>query len=635
MDYSDNRIDGRNSNGVWGKRIPFGKVTKAEKIVIATKRVEKIDDSEPNSYTYIRTLQNPQINSEVAQLVDENKMERVQNADIRSVFKRNMIAKAVGNNIVKKNLVLNSDYNRPEYEYLCKIGLELIKADNLHADIILWSILLGVSIEKILTMFLSTDDDFSYLPSKQTLKVRPSSLFSDQIASPLAYPTMGQYANIEFQDWLHIWWVKTSNDVFSAVRTKDLYTILSTIDGNIDDMSDDGKRTLHTANKKFKNELRDADKIRTAITKFKKSLTEDEIAVVAEVKPAEILIEIMQNETGQYLIKHLARERKTIKMSLSSLAHLNLHFYCLFKGGPTANLLFITHKSKSDEAKLTYSAANRKLLNYEKWLHEFADMIGIKRFLQNHYGLKSQKISTGSNGVKVGSRLYIIPGNFKNFLLALGNINITNELDKINLLMIVIRYMLCISLATRQATFSSSINDYSKRLKILFLQEKAKNMFSSKRAIPLSDRALEVIGWFEKVKAKYALTSNVPVLLQINDTGEITESTVNKRSIEEYLSLLCRDDKEKDFILKFVRFTNLNFGRHVFTSYISVDSAIPQKYIDAFLGHYAIGTEDQGRFSDFYNKDYITVMCDVIKEIEGRYFPYTIGVEKYVPSNCQ
>jgi hypothetical protein len=169
-------------------------------------------------------------------------------------------------------------------------------------------------------------------------------------------------------------------------------------------------------------------------------------------------------------------------------------------------------------------------------------------------------------------------------------------------------------------------------MKILFLQEKAKNMFSSKREIPLSDRALEIIGWFEKVKQKYVLSSNVPVLLQLEDTGTMTEIQMSQKSIEEYLRLVCGDDKDKEFILKFVRTTYLNFGRHVFTSFVSVDSSIPQKYIDAFLGHYSIGTEDQGRYTDFNNADYIATMRDVIKEIERHYFPLSIGVEKYVPT---
>ncbi len=631
MDFSDNRIEGRNPNEVWGKRIPFGKVTKVEELVISINRLAKIDEFEPNAYTHIKTLQNPQVNSEVARLVDEEKMDQVQNADTRSGFKRYMIVKAVGNNIVKKNLVLSSDYNRPEFEHLCEITNELIKTDNLYSDIILWSILIGVSVEKVLTMFLATDDDFSYSLLKKTLKIRPSSLFSDQVISPYAHEVVSQFGYIEFEDWLHMWWDRTSKYIFSRVRSMNLYEILSYVEKNIDEMPDKQNHILRIANKKFKDELQNTDKIRTAITNFKKSLSEDEKVIVAKIKPAEILIDIVKNETSQYLIKHLAKKNKTINLSLGSLAYLNMHFYCLFQGGPTANLLFVTHKSKSDEAKLTYSSVNHMLLNYQKWLHEFADAIGIKQFLQKYYSIKSQTLPSVHENLKIGSRLYIKPGNFKNFLLVLSNLDVINEYDKINLLMIVIRYMLCISLATRQATFSSSINDYSKRLKILFLQEKAKNMFSSKRAIPLSDRALELIGWFEKVKSKYALASDVPVLLKMNDSGKITEQLINKRSIEEYLHLICGNDQDKEFLLKFVRYTNLNFGRHIFTSITSSDNTIQQKYIDAFLGHYAIGTEDQGHFSDFSNKDYIATMRDVIKEIERHYFPFYLGVEKYVP----
>lgn len=632
MDYSDNRIDGRNPSGIWGKRVPFSRVTEAEKIVITTIRIGKVDETEPNAYTHLRSLQDPQLNMDVAKLVDANHADKIAKSDTSSAFKRHLIAKAVGNSIVKKNLVLRSDYNRTEFEYLCKIGMKLIETGNLYADIILWSVLIGVSVEKILTMFLSSDDDFTYLVTKQTLKIKLSSIFSDQIASPMAYITKDQHALVEFQDWMHMWWTDTSKKVFMALRDIDLYKIVSAAGIDTENFTPDDKRALFSSNEKFKDELAHADKLNTAISKFKKSLSDQEKTVVAEIKAAELLVSIMKNEAGRFLSRQLDGEKKTIKISLESLSHLSMHFYCLFNGGPTANLLFMTHKSKSDEAKLTYNASNHKLVHYEKWLHEFTDKLGVKSHLIKLYRLELQRIPIENDTLKVGSRLYIKPGNFKNFILDLDNIQVTDEIDKVNLLMIVIRYLLCVSLATRKASFSSSINDYSKRMKILFLQEKAKNMFSSKREIPLSDRALEIIGWFEKVKQKYALSSNVPVLLQLEGTGTITEIQMSKKSIEEYLRLVCGDDKEKEFILKFVRTTYLNFGRHVFTSFVSVDSSIPQKYIDAFLGHYSIGTEDQGRYTDFNNADYIATMRDVIKEIEGHYFPLSIGVEKYVPT---
>lgn len=100
----------------------------------------------------------------------------------------------------------------------------------------------------------------------------------------------------------------------------------------------------------------------------------------------------------------------------------------------------------------------------------------------------------------------------------------------------------------------------------------------------------------------------------------------------------------KDLLDKFSRFTNslvydggickrlsnikLNFGRHVVTSFLS-STNIDKKYVDSFLNHFKMGTEDQGIYSNFNNQDYINTIMAKIDEIETNYMPSYIKVGDY------
>ena len=68
--------------------------------------------------------------------------------------------------------------------------------------------------------------------------------------------------------------------------------------------------------------------------------------------------------------------------------------------------------------------------------------------------------------------------------------------------MILIRYTLSLLLATRDFRNSCNLIDYSKSFQLLTIQEKSKNIYQSKRLIPLTNRASKIIENFYIFKRK-------------------------------------------------------------------------------------------------------------------------------------
>ena len=128
------------------------------------------------------------------------------------------------------------------------------------------------------------------------------------------------------------------------------------------------------------------------------------------------------------------------------------------------------------------------------------------------------------------------------------------------------------------------------------------------------------------LKKKYNISSSSPVLL----TNDAQEMDINKKNIKVFLTSLDTEIDQESiiFIENFISNVKLNFGRHVVTSFLS-STNIDKKYVDAFLNHFKMGTEDQGIYSNFNNQDYVNVIIAKIEEIENNYLPSYIKVGDY------
>ena len=327
-------------------------------------------------------------------------------------------------------------------------------------------------------------------------------------------------------------------------------------------------------------------------------------------------VEKIEEELKIFLNNSKKEFSKKIGLNLKILPELSFFYFKKLYKTLSINMLFAKDINKNDQARLCYCATSKRLKSYEEWIKELLKILEI-------YNVREFKESTHisnsfSADEKIGSYKVVKRGSFKNFLLKLENLyyeNLSLE-DKINIKMIYLRYVLGILLATRNFDNSCDLSNYSKKFKILVLQEKAKSIYMSKRIIPLTNKAIKYIEIFNKLKQKYNIRSNFPVLL-VNNKEILITKTEMKNFFVKFKEQL-EGNRYIDEILYFIEHCELNFGRHLVTYYFANDN-IKEDYLDAFLGHFKAGTEDQGIYSYFNNKEYINVVISKIEEIEKDY----------------
>jgi len=327
-------------------------------------------------------------------------------------------------------------------------------------------------------------------------------------------------------------------------------------------------------------------------------------------------VEKLEEELKIFLNNSKKEFNKKIGLTLKVLPELSFFYFKKLYKTLSINMLFAKDINKNDQARLCYCATSKRLKSYEEWIKELLKILEI-------YNVREFKESTHisnsfSADEKIGSYKVVKRGSFKNFLLNLENLyyeNLSLE-DKINIKMIYLRYVLGILLATRNFDNSCDLSNYSKKFKILVLQEKAKSIYMSKRIIPLTNKAIEYIEIFNKLKQKYNIRSNFPVLL-VNNKEILITKTEMKNFFVKFKEQL-EGNRYIDEILYFIEHCKLNFGRHLVTYYFANDN-IKEDYLDAFLGHFKAGTEDQGIYSYFNNKEYINIVISKIEEIEKDY----------------
>lgn len=189
--------------------------------------------------------------------------------------------------------------------------------------------------------------------------------------------------------------------------------------------------------------------------------------------------------------------------------------------------------------------------------------------------------------------------------------------------MIFIRYALSILLATRSTYDSCNLINFSKKLELLTIHEKAKSITSSKRLIPLTKRALLLIQMFYRLKEEFKLTSFLPVLLEVKE-NEIKENELKPNSVNNFIEIFKSHPKYEE-LKKFIDTVDLNFGRHIFATE-ALKNGFNREYENEFMGHYSKGNSGFGIYSNLEVKNYINDTREFLEEIENKYFPKYIDI---------
>ena len=635
---SNNIIQGRNSTGQFGTRIPF-EIYENFELTRIENEIENKEISEESKKEYklkINKIQSVIFNKNNSNLVNEEFYDLALNNDLSSKYKRFKISKAISNSITKRNLDLQSDYNLPEFETFKEFFLNN-KSNNICFKIIELSFFTAIEIKKLILVLLGFDTQISYKSKKSLLEISINKkIFTSALVDEeLSKNTKEQKCQINLPHDISILWADSSNQLkeifYKKYTNKEwLENIKNNQDSNENEESDYNSKIINNLEyfyefiEAYKNDYK--SDFREFISIFKKDHSSDQIKQVEKLSIVDTFLEEFYKKIDDYLKLQLKNNKKRIILSLTSINKLFLHYYKKYNNYSELNLLYTQSISKNDEARLCYNTTRDRLINFENAMNELYNKIYDK----NHDSLLKEI----SENFWVGSPYFIKPGSFKKFIFEITKIKSNDIIEILNLNMIFIRYGLSILLGTRDFHNSSNLTEYSKELKILLIQEKAKNLYSSKRIIPLSDLALKLINIFNKIKSEYNITSNYPILLSKNkenfNENKYDENKLSKKNLKIFLDSLDRSLYEESikYIEYFINNTKLNFGRHVITSYLS-SSSLQSNYLDAFLNHFKMGKEDQGIFSNFYNLDYIESIISKLNEVSSLYFPNYIKIGAY------
>lgn len=510
--------------------------------------------------------------------------------DYENNFKKAKINTAIAHLQTKANLNLDSTYTIPQISLLKHFLKKIVKKESFECKLMLSSILLGLEPRNILATLMGVFKGISIV-NKEYLRIDLTTAYASIRASEIYKPTKKD-VEVLIPATLLAFLMKIEESLFEK-----LYKFIPQ-----------------------KTELYGKD-VKEDFETCKKS-KDLQLFMQEHFSPSKIE-EINQdflNKENELLAKFLAKSRKKFdKRVVVTIRYLHLysfHYYNNIHRESNINLLFMKNKTANIHTMLTYVATNRQLVNLTNWIKELMGLLGIDSNANGQI-YKIEKKKSGSNK-------FIEPQKFKTVLAILLKIEMKNKHAALTIKMLYIRYVFSILFGTRKYHFSATTKEYSKRKSLLMIHEKAKDVYQSKRVIPVTVLGSHYIQYFEQLRLENGINDNAPVV--VKDDGTIVWMS-NKNIIkwfDAHADIIMEQliDDEFTQINDFIRGTILDFGRHIFATHAHNYMELPQDYTDAFLNHFKRGTQDQGIFSFFDNKDYFYQVRQTIETIEKKYIPY-------------
>jgi hypothetical protein len=505
-------------------------------------------------------------------------------------FKKNKIATAIAHLQTKENLNLPSKYSISNINLLKRFLASIDKKECMQYRLMISSILLGIEPRYVLTVLMGVFRDMRIV-NREYLRIDLTTAYAVMRESSIYKP---RKKDVE---------VLIPATLLNLLRDleKDLFKALSTFILE--------KHILY--GEEVKQDF--------ATCKTSKHLQEFMQKHLDPLKAKEINTAFL-DEQNKLLAKYLEKNRKKFnKRVVVTVRYLHLysfHYFSNIHRESNINLLFLKNKTANIHTMLTYVASTRQLVNLTNWIKELTALLGIDCAGQ----LQNYKIEN----IKSGSNKYIEPKDTKTVFSILSKIEMKNSNARLTVKMLYIRYVFSILFATRKYHFSASVKEYSKRKKILMIHEKAKDVYQSKRVIPVTALGSLYIQYFEQIRIENNIEERAPVV--VDDDGKI--DWMSNENITKWVNDHSEEIKEQlqddEFIkvYEFITTTILDFGRHIFATTAHNDMELAQDYTDAFLNHFKRGTQDQGIYSLFDNKDYFEQVRNTLETIEKKYIPY-------------
>lgn len=529
--------------------------------VVSNINYEDIESSDERSESLSREIE---INSLAFNDEKFPKFSKVLKEKNVSNFKRLQIAKAISNNMAKKELFLKS---KTVNDYiLSDIVKKMISNNNYYEYILIISIFIGVEVKNLLYILTKQSKFIVYTKNSLRFNIDANS-FADSISR--SYDITKEVEN----DYFEVYLPSFLNEIFKYVK-KELKIV------------------------------------------FEKCIEKDYISNL------ELYKETVENEFKN--IKNaLNKQKDNFGKNIPNFNIKTIHktfYYYFYIYNDKSDIGILTNQlTRTNDIKARYAVRLKRLYHFEKWINDFYNIL-----TNNH---SASPLYDEINSKYAGSPKFIASDIFIDFILSLKMLKTDDEIQKLNLLMIIIRYSLSILIAGRDIHHSCDLSNCSIDSEILIIHEKAKSINSSRRLIPLTNLTLKFIKYFHELKNKYQIKLPYPVLL-IKSEDKLEEHDITKKSIIDFLHETFKETRLRN-IEKFIQESDLNFGRHIFTSK-AVEYSFNNEFTDEFMGHYSKAKLGLGIYSNFNVGKYLRETREFVEKIEKEYFPECILIEDLI-----
>jgi len=275
------------------------------------------------------------------------------------------------------------------------------------------------------------------------------------------------------------------------------------------------------------------------------------------------------------------------------------------------SLLATGVRSRNEGSKLAYTSTRSQADDHSELIKQFwndldldecvSTMLGISNVFKTEVATVPKQEFTGSSKVvdaqKATEFFRTIRLNF--------HVYHKNDGEYFNLFSIYARYAMSLLLGTREFLNSAHFGSYSEELGLWSMNEKSQDIASGVRLVPVCEIMQSILAEYKHLLASRGLGSMVYIFSDLQYVPFRPEEA-HQALLE--MSELAAEDRE--VLSDYVAFVPLNSGRHLFTQK-AVDFSMSSDYIAAYLGHYAKGEEQLGKFSTLCVIDY----CNEIKKL--------------------
>ncbi len=324
-----------------------------------------------------------------------------------------------------------------------------------------------------------------------------------------------------------------------------------------------------------------------------KELSDDKQKILLEIDTAKIYFLYIKNQQKEFPHVIKLDPKHSWKIIYTLLKQDNLedisHMFC------------VGRYQGNDTSRMAYGATNSRGQIHSKFLQELYLKMNLHNIIANYLNLPQKlfkpKVEHNVEQFYVGSPFVIEKEKIKNFFKFLKQ-SIYNENDKVkrfNLYAIYARYALSFLLGTRSYEKSICLENICFELHILIITEKADTPIKGIRTIPMCDEAEAIIRKYFTLCDEQGVPKDNIYLLY--------DESYNYLKLKSALELLDNSNinsEIKDFIIN----VPLNIGRHTITRY-AMEKKFKLTYLEAFMGHYISGGEQNGIFSTMDMLSYI------------------------------